>query len=80
MTLSKFIKFIRSINTDAMTAEQIRYVRVDILKLTQQEMADELGISKASIGKYEYGTRKVPTHIAISILNILELRKYMLVD
>ena len=46
----------------------IKKVRTD-LGLTQQELADEIGINRASISDYERGKTKIPLCIIMSIEN-----------
>ena len=56
--------------TFAYSDSDIKDIRSN-LKLTQQGMADILGISRATIEHWEYGVRK-PTGAARALLRILE--------
>lgn len=42
------------------------------LGLTQEEVANELGISQVAYGRYELGTREPKLHLLIKIADVLD--------
>ena len=53
--------------------ERIRYLRKEVFKLTQQELADEINISRSNMGNIETGEVSVTDRVIISICD-----KYMI--
>ena len=49
-------------------------------KLSQKELADELGVTTATISRYESGERKLPVETAKRIAEILGVDWYTLFD
>ena len=59
--------------------ENLRKARL-AKKLSQKELADELGVTTATISRYESGERKLPVETAKRIAEILEVDWYTLFD
>ena len=59
--------------------ENLRKARL-AKKLSQKELADELGVTTATISRYESGERKLPVEIAKRIAEILGVDWYTLFD
>ena len=59
--------------------ENLRKARL-AKKLSQKELADELGVTTATISRYESGERKLPLETAKRIAEILEVDWYTLFD
>lgn len=59
--------------------ENLRKARL-AKKLSQKELADELGVTTATISRYESGERKLPVETAKRIVEILEVDWYTLFD
>lgn len=59
--------------------ENLRKARL-AKKLSQKELADELGVTTATISRYESGERKLPVDTAKRIAEILEVDWYTLFD
>lgn len=53
--------------------ERIRYLRKEVFKITQQELADEINISRSNMGNIETGEVSVTDRVIISICD-----KYMI--
>jgi putative transcriptional regulator len=59
--------------------ENLRKARL-AKKLSQKELADELGVTTATISRYESGERKLPVETAKRIAEILGVDWYTLFD
>ena len=59
--------------------ENLRKTRL-AKKLSQKELADELGVTTATISRYESGERKLPVETAKRIAEILGVDWYTLFD
>ena len=59
--------------------ENLRKARL-AKKLSQKELADELGVTTATISRYESGERKLQVETAKRIAEILEVDWYTLFD
>ncbi len=57
----------------------LRKARIE-KKLSQKELADELGVTTATISRYESGERKLPVETAKRIAEILGVDWYTLFD
>jgi len=43
---------------------RLLFIRKDVLKLTQQQFSDELGIDRTSLSQYEHGNTALPKYIS----------------
>ena len=59
--------------------ENLRKARL-AKKLSQKELADELGVTTATISRYESGERKLPVEVAKRIAELLDVNWYSLFD
>ena len=59
--------------------ENLRKARL-AKKISQKELADELGVTTATISRYESGERKLPVETAKRIAEILGVDWYTLFD
>jgi len=57
-----------------MTARQLKRFR-DSRNLTQQQLADRLGISRNLLNMYENQKRRIPKHIEIHLTDIKQIEK-----
>jgi transcriptional regulator with XRE-family HTH domain len=57
----------------------LRKARIE-KKLSQKELADELGVTTATISRYESGERKLPVETAKRIAELLDVNWYSLFD
>lgn len=48
--------------------EKLKYLR-EKQNMSQQELADFIKVSRASVNRYENGSREVPIHVLIKIAN-----------
>lgn len=55
--------------------ERIRYLRKDILKLTQQNFSSEIDISRSNLGNIETGEVAVTERVIVSICRAFEVNE-----
>jgi transcriptional regulator with XRE-family HTH domain len=60
----------------SLTGLQLRGLRVKLLKLSQAELAEKLGISANTAARYERGELKIPMTIARHAGSLLRIHQY----
>lgn len=48
------------IQFSTMTPDELKEIRTETLKLTQQELADRLGVQRNTVARWEMGIRRMP--------------------
>lgn len=49
-----------AVQFSAMTPAELKAIRTDSLRLTQQELADKLGVQRNTVARWEMGIRRMP--------------------
>ena len=57
-----------------MNGPELRRIR-RVMRLTQQELAAELGIGRSSVQHYEYGDRPVPRVVELAVRHLHTKRR-----
>lgn len=61
-------------NTSTMTPDEFQRIRTDVLRLTQEALAEELGVHRVTLAKWEIGTHAIPAPVA-KLLELLVAAK-----
>jgi transcriptional regulator with XRE-family HTH domain len=61
-------------------AAKLKHIRVIELDLSEQEMADRLGVTEREVEEYERGARECPLSLVVEYAKCIGLSPYVLVN
>jgi DNA-binding transcriptional regulator YiaG len=61
------------IKVKGLTGAELKLIRKDLLRLTQQGLADALGLSSATVSQYEQGRIRVPRLVELAVMQLCRI-------